>query len=914
MLRATCELSLPSYATMFPFRPQPAASTSTETAGANRKQRLLNSFVKVTSPSTYFQHGLPVPSMPGRGTTSTSTISATASLLTINGERTSPTNRSSIGTIESDQGGLSDSHHWALRVINPDPDDASDATEEHEEVQKEEYREKYREKYREPPVHIRVHREDDYEDYREEEYEDCREDVHREEVEEAGMTTTEKHPHFPSTSSIITEKPYILPVYDDTQGGGGEEEVRSQQEQFIHRPPMQRHTSALTPDSFRRQSKTIENHSQANTLEYLPSVEVSPLLGMDSLIHTLPFVPIPTTDALSVYSPTFPPSPSPPTSGLPSLYPPAHYTAHYTAQETPLRAPVPTHHPMTRMEDRPLPSWYQDYPTTCYTPPPNTPFSHPQADMFYHGVDRSEAESGLISRVTSPVPSHDTRLLNVPLVKTSTNMASSKALQHASKYAKASYSLTNHPNTIKLYRNQALKTGDPGVQLSFAKYLLELASLYETGQKKATRASLSYGLGATFSMSSSSKRKSMRGYQEEDPMSPLETRVSRHGGSGGGSGGGNGGLDPQPESYPYGFSLPNMEDLDPLYLNSSTHTTSVDELNAKKKKALEEEGVRWVKRLAKEGVGEAALMQALWMDQSLYGFRKNNSKAFKLLTVAANQGITEGMYALALHYEKEEKSVDAFHYFQKAAEKGLPDAVFRMAKVNLHGDLHQRQNTTRGLELLHQTIAMTEDSYSEPLYLLGLLLTNTYPLVDVPKLLADHYGGAYAAVTYIERAARSGHHEAQSKLGYIYEYGMFGMPVHLAKSAASYYAAVKSGNAHAMLGLSRLLNHGSHGPENGEDRARFALDVSGWALSHPRDEDGAFHWCQRASEKGLPEALSMLGQCYEMGIGVPRDYDRALTYYQKASAKGHQLKEAQRGNYLRYTQDSSKENQNCILM
>ncbi|KAL0078074.1 hypothetical protein J3Q64DRAFT_1646196 [Phycomyces blakesleeanus] len=459
-------------------------------------------------------------------------------------------------------------------------------------------------------------------------------------------------------------------------------------------------------------------------------------------------------------------------------------------------------------------------------------------------------------------------------------MAALTGVNQLSKYAKASYSLTNNPNAIKLYRNQALKTGDPGVQLSYAKYLLEIASLYDHSSKS-------------------------------NSLKPLSLFAS------------------QSDIYSSARVAPSL-DYDQRQSISSGTVVLGDETSRRKKKLLEEEGIRWVKRLAKEGVGEAAYMQAVWIDRSLYGLKKSASKTFRLFNIAAKEGIPEAIYALALHYEKERNFSEAFNNFKDAADKNLPEAMFKMAKINLHGELNQRQNTVKGLQLLQRVIDMGSDEYSEPLYLFGLILTNTYPKVDIPQQLVEPYGGLYAAIVYFERAARSGHTEAQGRLGYIYEHGMYGVPVNLSKSVTNYEAAARNGNPQAMLGLSRLYNRGSHGPDDRDEKTRLELDESGWLQANPRNEDLAFSWCQRAAEKGLADAMFMLGWYYEMGIGVPRDHERAITYYKKASIRGHpgaeerlaktnsgsrqQYEDSRRGNYLRYTQDGNKENQPCTVM
>ena len=63
-----------------------------------------------------------------------------------------------------------------------------------------------------------------------------------------------------------------------------------------------------------------------------------------------------------------------------------------------------------------------------------------------------------------------------------------------------------------------------------------------------------------------------------------------------------------------------------------------------------------------------------------------------------------------------------------------------------------------------------------------------------------------------------------------------------------------------MLGLSRLYNRGCRGPNDMlTEEERLARDVSGWLAATVRNEDAAFSWCQKAADRGLDEAMFLLG-------------------------------------------------------
>ncbi|HEX2840876.1 tetratricopeptide repeat protein [Hyphomicrobium sp.] len=75
-----------------------------------------------------------------------------------------------------------------------------------------------------------------------------------------------------------------------------------------------------------------------------------------------------------------------------------------------------------------------------------------------------------------------------------------------------------------------------------------------------------------------------------------------------------------------------------------------------------------------------------------------------------------------------------------------------------------------------------------------------------------------------------------------------------------------TGSVDAQIGWARRLLHG-HGVE--------------------RDREAAFRWFTIAARSGDPEALNMVGRCYELGWGVPLDLHEAAEWFGKAAAKGH---------------------------
>ncbi|KAI8338943.1 hypothetical protein BC941DRAFT_394266 [Chlamydoabsidia padenii] len=401
----------------------------------------------------------------------------------------------------------------------------------------------------------------------------------------------------------------------------------------------------------------------------------------------------------------------------------------------------------------------------------------------------------------------------------------------SSKYTKASYSLTNHPDALLLYRDMAKKTGDKTVQYNYAKYLMEIAALYDQGRetKRGTMASIKQSLENAVTL-----------------ISPT---------------------------------------------NSSKHHQYESKSHRRKKRLLEEEGIRWMKQLARDHMPDAAFTLATWMDESKYGFTRNLDKSFALYEIAAKAGIWEATYKMGLYYGKMGDHRHALTYLSKASDLGVVPATLELAKVYLHGKLSQKQDLVLALNHLHKASLDATESCPEPPYMFGQILSNTYPNMDIPRQVVEPYGGVLSSLPYFERAVQLGYAPAHSTLGYILEHGLYGVRVNYAQCYIHYNEAAKKGDAMAMVGLSRLNNQGAHGPTDNDKASfeqRLALDESGWLEQREPHEESAFYWCHKAADQGLADAEALLGWYYEIGLGTIRDLEKAKWYCQKAKVNADQ--------------------------
>ena len=70
--------------------------------------------------------------------------------------------------------------------------------------------------------------------------------------------------------------------------------------------------------------------------------------------------------------------------------------------------------------------------------------------------------------------------------------------------------------------------------------------------------------------------------------------------------------------------------------------------------------------------------------------------------------------------------------------------------------------------------------------------------------------------------------------------------------------------------------------EHGQPESQFLLSQ---ICQQKRDLDGMLHWLRQACNMDHPDALDVLGHCFEKGLGVAKDYVAAMTYYDRAIKK-----------------------------
>ena len=201
--------------------------------------------------------------------------------------------------------------------------------------------------------------------------------------------------------------------------------------------------------------------------------------------------------------------------------------------------------------------------------------------------------------------------------------------------------------------------------------------------------------------------------------------------------------------------------------------------------------------------------------------------------------------------------------YSEASQLGSGKACACLAKMYENG-IGVDKNLTEAFNLYRQGASLGDIT---SMFALG----KYYEKNLVPENEANR--GMEDAVSYYERAAREGYAEALTKLGYMYEQGIYYKEDK--KEAAKYYTrAAEQGDALAINYLGLYYYKQGLDPGTAEQsRDRFL-------------QKGA-ELFKKSRELGCARAANNLGMCYEQGAGVEKDFEQAFVCYKEAADKGY---------------------------
>ncbi len=244
----------------------------------------------------------------------------------------------------------------------------------------------------------------------------------------------------------------------------------------------------------------------------------------------------------------------------------------------------------------------------------------------------------------------------------------------------------------------------------------------------------------------------------------------------------------------------------------------------------------------------------------------------------------------------DENAGEAARYLRVAADAGLPDAQFNLAKKLLRPG---SPDTTEGLRLLELAAAQ---KHPEACLELGRRLRN-----------GDGFPQNEArALEIFQSVADVAESDTLDEVAYAYETGR-GTAQNLDQARNLYEKSAARGSSYAKFRLGTIaLDHSANGKpdypaalrwleaasQDGNHSAMYRLgEMHRNGQGVPADPGAAFVWYERAARDGDLFAQKMVAWCLVTGTGVERDDEEAVTWYTLAAKKGDCLSSAQLGRH-----------------
>lgn len=156
------------------------------------------------------------------------------------------------------------------------------------------------------------------------------------------------------------------------------------------------------------------------------------------------------------------------------------------------------------------------------------------------------------------------------------------------------------------------------------------------------------------------------------------------------------------------------------------------------------------------------------------------------------------------------------------------------------------------------------------------------------------------AFYWISKAAEQKNLKALCNLGYCYENGI-GTEKDFFQAYSFYKLSALKGNSAAFNNLAQCYLNGTGTPtdsikarawfeKGAETGIRSSQTNAGYlyiAIEGQENYEKAFYWLKKASEQNSPNALEMLGMCYDNGWGCEVNHSKAQECYRKSYQLGN---------------------------
>ncbi len=269
------------------------------------------------------------------------------------------------------------------------------------------------------------------------------------------------------------------------------------------------------------------------------------------------------------------------------------------------------------------------------------------------------------------------------------------------------------------------------------------------------------------------------------------------------------------------------------------------------------------------------------------GVEQDREKGKELFQSAADTGVVEGYYGLAVVAKNEEDIETALGHYNKVVEEGTEPLYIAYAMNNL-GHMY------RNGEGVEQDYAKAAEWFTKAADSGNVAAMNALGyMYETGEGVEQDYA---KAIEWYTKAADLGDADAMNNLGYMYEHGV-GVEQDGAKAVEWYTKAADLGHATAMNDLGYMYMYGEGVEQDGAKAVEWyikaadlgnttAMNRLGYMYYNgegvEQDYAKAIEWSTKAADSGDATAMNNLGYMYAKGNGVEQDNDKALEWYVKS--------------------------------
>lgn len=309
---------------------------------------------------------------------------------------------------------------------------------------------------------------------------------------------------------------------------------------------------------------------------------------------------------------------------------------------------------------------------------------------------------------------------------------------------------------------------------------------------------------------------------------------------------------------------------------------------------------------ANNGSASALCNLGYFYSVGMYGYLKDNKKAFNYTKKSAALNYPVGMYNLATYYYSgigtKVNLTKAFEYYKMAADLGDRDAMCETGLMYYEGkavpqDLFKayeyltnarKKGNTKCLKTLKELeyLSIPENAALE-------IINNQtrYPSDKVSQ-----------AIKVYEEYAKSGSPSALCNVGYYYSVGKNGYSKDVKKAFEYCKRGADLGSKVAMYNVGLFYSNGTGVEKDNNKSYEYykksadagyvdAIHVVGYShyfgVTCEKNLQKAAEYLKEAADMGNVRSMCLIGECYRYGKGVSKDVKKAVEYYRKAARQGN---------------------------